>query len=69
MSRGTGICDTGRHPVGLKSPTYFKGKFQKSRAVIPGRHPFGLESPTYFKGKFVSCVRRTQTTKLRPLAA
>jgi hypothetical protein len=37
MSEGTGICDTGRHLVGLtlssdraRSPTYSKGKFQES---------------------------------------
>jgi hypothetical protein len=30
MSKGIGICDAGRHLVGLESPTYSKGKFQES---------------------------------------
>ncbi len=30
MSEGIGICDAGRHLVGLESPTYSKGKFQES---------------------------------------
>ncbi len=30
MSKGIGICDTGRHLVGLESPTYSKGKLQES---------------------------------------
>jgi hypothetical protein len=29
MSKGIGICDAGRHLVGLESPTYSKGKFQE----------------------------------------
>jgi hypothetical protein len=29
MSKGTGICDTGRHLVGLESPTYSNGSFRR----------------------------------------
>jgi hypothetical protein len=38
MSKGTGICDTGRHLIGLESPTYFRGKYQervRSQNKIP----------------------------------
>jgi hypothetical protein len=33
MSKGIGICDAGRHLVGLESPTYSKGKFQESAGL------------------------------------
>ncbi len=34
MSKGIGICDTGRHLIGLESPTYSKGKFQESNKIF-----------------------------------
>jgi hypothetical protein len=33
MSKGIGICDTGRHLIGLESPTYSKVKFQRSAGL------------------------------------